>query len=245
MTGILLLIGATSDIGHAVAARYAREGWRIRLAARDPERARRNRDDLVARFQTEVTIHVLDLLDAESFSGFVASLPELPDTVVCVAGELGDQIRSQAESTEADRIMRVNYLGPSLLLGVVAERFVARGYGTLVGISSVAGDRGRASNYVYGSAKAGFSAFLSGLRQRLAPTGLHVVTVKPGFVRTRMTEGLRLPPIVTAQPDEVAAAVYLAAEMRKRGVVYVRPVWRPIMAIIRALPEPVFTRLRM
>jgi len=109
----------------------------------------------------------------------------------------------------------------------------------------VAGDRGRGSNYVYGSAKAGFSAFLSGLRNRLAKTGVHVLTVKPGFVRTRMTAGMKLPPLLTAEPAEVGAAIFAAAEARRADVIYVRPVWRLVMAIIRAIPERVFKRLSL
>ena len=112
----------------------------------------------------------------------------------------------------------------------------------LVGISSVAGDRGRASNYIYGSAKAGFSAFLSGLRNRLAASGVHVVTVKPGYVRTRMTAGMDLPAPLTAKPAEVADAVVQAVR-RRHDVVYVRSIWRWIMLAVRAIPERAFKRL--
>ncbi|MGC2777158.1 MAG: SDR family NAD(P)-dependent oxidoreductase, partial [Bradyrhizobium sp.] len=101
------------------------------------------------------------------------------------------------------------------------------------------------SNYVYGSAKAGLTAFLSGLRNRLAGKGVHVLTVKPGFVRTRMTEGMALPGPLTAEPAAVGAAVYRAAQERKRDIVYVLPVWRLVMAVIRAVPERVFKRLRL
>ncbi len=117
--------------------------------------------------------------------------------------------------------MRANYVGPALFLGEVANRMERRGSGTIIGVSSVAGERGRATNYVYGSAKAGFTAFLSGLRSRLTKTGVHVVTVKPGFVATRMTEGMKLPPLLTAQPEEVAVAV-LRSELRRSDIIYVR-----------------------
>ncbi|MFP4406562.1 SDR family NAD(P)-dependent oxidoreductase, partial [Rhodosalinus sp.] len=108
----------------------------------------------------------------------------------------------------------------------------------------VAGDRGRAVNYVYGSAKAGFTAYLSGLRTRLSDTGVHVVTVKPGFVNTRMTEGMDLPGPLTARPEAVAEAIARAVA-RERSVVYVKPVWRAIMMLIRAIPEPIFRRTRI
>jgi short-subunit dehydrogenase len=109
-------------------------------------------------------------------------------------------------------------------------------------VSSVAGDRGRASNFIYGSAKAGFTAFLSGLRARLSRKNVHVITVKPGFVDTRMTAGMNLPPLLTAQPDEVAAAV-LKAHAKGANVIYVGRIWRFIMLVIRLLPEPIFKRL--
>jgi short-subunit dehydrogenase len=139
--------------------------------------------------------------------------------------------------------MRTNFEAPSLLIADAAQRFAQRGSGIIVGISSVAGDRGRASNFVYGSAKAGFTAFLSGLRARHSRSGLRVVTVKPGFVATRMTAGIALPVALTAQPDEVAGAVMRAID-RRRDVVYVRPVWRLIMAVVTHIPEALFKKLR-
>ena len=140
--------------------------------------------------------------------------------------------------------MRSNYEGPAAILSVFADLFEARGSGTIVGISSVAGDRGRATNYIYGSAKAGFTAFLSGLRNRLARKGVHVLTVLPGFVATRMTEQLDLPKALTAEPKEVALAIERAVK-GKRNTIYVRPVWALIMLIIRSIPEAIFKRLRL
>jgi short-subunit dehydrogenase len=108
----------------------------------------------------------------------------------------------------------------------------------------VAGDRGRASNYIYGSAKAGFTAFLSGLRNRMASLGVHVVTVSPGFIATRMTAGMDLPEKLTASPEEVAEAIFKATEKR-RNTIYVRPIWWLVMLVIRNIPEPVFKRLKI
>ena len=241
----LLLVGATSDIGHAVALRYAGAGWRVVLCARDTEAAARNRDDLAARTGAAVTLLRLDIRETDTFAALLDGLPTLPDTVVCAVGELGEPARTQADPDAAARVYAVNFTGPALLLGMLAERFAARGGGTLVGISSVAGERGRGSNTAYGAAKAGFTAYLSGLRNRLARSGVRVVTVKPGFVRTRMTRGMRLPPALTADPEAVGAAVYRAAEIRPADVVWVRPVWRLVMAVIRAIPEPVFKRLTL
>jgi decaprenylphospho-beta-D-erythro-pentofuranosid-2-ulose 2-reductase len=239
----LLLIGATSDIGHAVACAYAQAGWRILLSARESEAARRNADDIATRHGKVPDIFPLDVTKPETFGAFAESLPVLPDTLVCVAGLLGDQKRAESDPLHAILILRTNYEGPALLLDRFAALFAARGTGTLVGVSSVAGDRGRASNYFYGSAKAGFSAYLSGLRNRLAGTKVRVVTVKPGFARTRMTKDMKLPNLLTAEPQEVGAAIYRAAEAAPRDVVYVRPIWRLVMLVIRTIPESVFKRL--
>ena len=141
-------------------------------------------------------------------------------------------------------MLDTNYVAPALLLGEIANRMEQRGTGTIVGISSVAGERGRASNYVYGSSKAGFTAFLSGLRARLQRRGVRVITVKPGFVATRMTAGIKLPEMLTAQPEEVAASLDRAMR-RQRDVIYVRRIWVIIMALIRAMPESLAKRLRV
>jgi NAD(P)-dependent dehydrogenase (short-subunit alcohol dehydrogenase family) len=109
----------------------------------------------------------------------------------------------------------------------------------------VAGDRGRGSNYLYGAAKAGFTAFLSGLRNRLAPRGLRVITIKPGFVRTQMTAGMKLPPVLTAEPDEVGRAIFTVAEKGSGDVIYVRRIWRPVMMVIGSIPERIFKKLRL
>ena len=239
-----LIIGATSDIGRAIARRLARDGCALQLAARHAEDLAEEVQDMRARTAGAVTAHRCDVLDADGGVSLLDALEVLPDVAVCVVGLAGDQQAAQGDGAVAQRVMRTNYVGPALLLAALAERFEQRGRGVLAGVSSVAGDRGRASNYVYGSAKAGFSAFLSGLRNRLAGSGVHVVTVKPGYVRTRMTDGMDLPPRLTAEPDEVAQAV-VAAIRRRRDVVYVRRIWRVIMLIVRALPERLFKRTRL
>jgi decaprenylphospho-beta-D-erythro-pentofuranosid-2-ulose 2-reductase len=242
----LLVIGGTSDIGQATALRYAQAGWRILLAARDLSAARRNADDIAARLGVEVSVHTLDVLETDKLAGFIADLPVLPDTVVCVVGELGEQKRAQTDLVFATVILRTNFEGPSLLLGLFAEHFQERGSGTIVGVSSVAGDRGRASNYFYGAAKAGFSQFLSGLRNRTTISGkVRVVTVKPGFVRTRMTAGMKLPSLLTVEPGKVGYEIYRAAEEKQRDVIYVGRLWRLVMMVMRAMPEKIFKRLRL
>ena len=239
-----LVIGATSDIGRAIAHKLARGGSALQLAARDPARLEREVRDIRVRTEAAVAVHQCDVLGEGGGVSLLDELDPLPDVAVCVVGLLGDQAESQRDVLAADRVMRTNYVGPALLMGALAERFERRGSGVLVGVSSVAGERGRATNYVYGSAKAGFTAFLSGLRNRLARSGVHVLTVKPGFVRTRMTDGMDLPARLTAAPEEVATVVVRAIR-RRRDIVYVRPVWHLVMFIIRAVPERIFKRMKL
>lgn len=241
----LLVIGGTSDIGRAVADAHASCGWSVSLAARDLEGVQRNAHDIQTRHDTEpVAVHAIDILDTTSFVPFIDALGALPERVVCVVGMLGDQSRAQDDPDHAKAVMRTNFEGPALLLEMLAGRLAARGHGMIVAVSSVAGDRGRASNYVYGASKAGFSAYLSGLRNRLAQSGVRVVTVKPGFVRTSMTAGMKLPKLITASPEAVARRI-LALHSGGGDVIYVLRVWRAIMGVIGALPEPIFKRLKL
>ena len=243
--GPVLVIGAHSDIGRCVAAEYARQGLEVILAARDSARLEADVADLSLRAGVPARSVELDVTDVDP-AAFFDGLGETPGTVVMVAGLLGDQARAQADPAHARLLMETNYVGPALLLAEAAERIAAGpgGEGAVIGIGSVAGDRGRKTNYVYGSAKAGLHAFLSGMRHRFAGTGLLVMTVKPGFVRTAMTAGMDLPKPVTAEPEEVARAI-LKAHAAGREVVYVRPVWRLIMAVITHLPEPIFKRMKV
>ncbi len=242
--GPALIVGATSDIGRAISRALAAQGYALQLAGRNIELLSREASDLETRYRVRVSCHSYDALTVPADVDVWAALDPLPEIVVCVIGLLGVHAEDQHDLDAAERTMITNYLAPARLMADFANRFAARGSGTLVGVSSVAGDRGRASNYIYGSAKAGFSAFLSGLRNRLGRQGVQVVTVKPGFVRTRMTAGKSLPNALTATPERVAAAVVAAID-RRQDVVYVLPIWRLIMWIIRAVPEPIFKRLRL
>ena len=241
MKGPVLILGARSDIARATARAFAAEGHPIQLAARYAHRLEADQADLQTRYNVDVTLHDFDALESAEHERFVDALPVLPQIVVCAVGVLGDQGTSETSIDAATTVLRSNFEGPALILGVLANRFEARGSGCLVGISSVAGDRGRASNYIYGAAKAGFTAFLSGMRNRLAKKGVHVVTVLPGFVNTAMTEGMDTPAPLTAEPVEVADAIVNAVK-KKRNVIYVRRIWWLVMAIIRNIPEAIFKK---
>ncbi|MBC7285973.1 SDR family oxidoreductase [Hoeflea sp.] len=240
----VLILGARSDIGKAVAHKFASLGHPIQLAARNAAGLEAEKADMELRHRIAVSLHEFDALATDTHEAFVRGLPQLPQIAVCAVGLMGKQAENEHDIQASIRVMRSNYEGPASILAVLANSFDERGNGTLVGISSVAGERGRATNYVYGSAKAGFSAFLSGLRNRLAKRGVHVVTALPGFVATQMTEGMDLPAKLTAAPSEVADAIARAVE-RKRDVIYVRPIWRLIMLIIRNIPERVFKVMKI
>jgi short-subunit dehydrogenase len=237
----VLILGARSDVGRALAHRYAAAGATLILAARDATRLSDEIADLVVRHGASARTVEFDVC-TDKPAEFFDRVGETPATVISVVGLLGDQASAELDQVEATRIMETNYVGPARMLNEAARRMEQRGSGCIIGISSVAGDRGRASNYIYGSAKAGFTAFLSGLRNRLDRKGITVITVKPGFIATKMTAAMKLPARLTAQPDEVAAAIF-RAQGGGRDVLYVRPVWRVIMAVIRTIPEFVFKRL--
>jgi len=242
--GAVLILGGRSDIGLAVAHRFAAEGHPIQLAARNVASLAEARADLALRYHVTVTLHEFDALCTAAHEGFIDALDPLPQIAVSAIGLLGDQVTAQHDMAAAALVLRSNFEAPAAILAALANRFETRGSGTLVGISSVAGQRGRASNYVYGAAKAGFTAFLSGLRNRLTGKGVHVVTVLPGFVATRMTEGMNLPPRLTATPEQVAEAIARAVRKR-RNIIHVLPVWGLVMLVIRCLPEAVFKRTRL
>jgi decaprenylphospho-beta-D-erythro-pentofuranosid-2-ulose 2-reductase len=240
-----LLLGSGSDIGQAIVYTFARQGFDLLLAARTPDDyQQRLAADLNLRHGVAVRCLAFDGEDLAAHPAFVAGLGVVPTVVVSVFGYLGDHARATTDAAECGRILAANYTGHVSLLNLLAAPMRERGHGTIIGISSVAGERGRQSNYLYGSAKAGFTAYLSGLRNALFASGVQVITIKPGFVRTKMLAGLATPAPLTAQPAEVAEAVWQACR-RQRNVVYVPAVWRYIMLGIRLVPEPLFKRLKL
>ena len=242
----VLIAGATSAIARALAARFAGRGARLHLLARDAAEVERIAADLRIRHGAAVT---WSRFEAEDFDTHAALLDEAADAmggltgVVVVTGLLGDAARARTDFDHARRIIHANFTGTASLLTHAANRLEAQGHGFIVGLASVAGDRGRQSHYVYGASKGAFALFLQGLRNRLHPSGVRVLTVKPGFVDTAMTFGL--PGLfLTAQPEDVADDV-LAALDRGKDVLYTPWFWRWVMLGIRLTPERIFKRLRL
>jgi decaprenylphospho-beta-D-erythro-pentofuranosid-2-ulose 2-reductase len=240
----VLLLGATSDMAIALVRQFGSCGHDLQLAGRDGEQLHILANDTKIRYNVSVDVLELDALNFASHQVIYSSLAKKPDIAILIFGYLGDHQRAIHDWSEAEKILSTNYIGAVSILNEIANDFEKRKFGTIVGISSVAGDRGRMSNYLYGSAKAGLTAYLSGLRNRLFHSGVHVLTVKPGFVRTKMTESLKLPPLVTADPGQVAKKIYSAIE-KKKNLIYVLPVWAILMLLIRSIPEFVFKKMKL
>jgi len=240
----VLLLGAGSDVAVAIAKVMTQKGHTVLLAGRDLNYLKVISSDLSIRYSTAKTeVHYFDATDFESHAGFYNNLPNKPDVTICAFGYLGEQIAAQTDFAECKKIIDSNYLGAVSILNVVANEYEKKGKGTIVGISSVAGERGRQSNYLYGSAKAGFTAYLSGLRNRMVKSNVHVMTLIPGFIKTKMLKEVTPAPL-TAIPDKLASSLYTAI-VKKKDVVYYLPVWRLIMFIIRSIPEGIFKKLKL
>lgn len=238
----LLILGAKSDIARAVARQYAANGFDLLLAGRSISELDDFAKDLSIRHDITVSLHEFDANDLASHAAFVKQLPQLPDGVLTAIGYLGEQTQAEQDWTECEKIMNQNLLGNVSVLNILANVFAERQSGFIVGISSVAGERGRQKNYLYGAAKAGFTTYLSGLRNRLYKNNVHVLTVKPGFVKTQMTANMDLPAKLTAEPEQVAKDIF-KAQQNNKNTLYTKGIWAWIMRIIRAIPEWQFKKM--
>ncbi len=242
MPATVLLVGGTSGLGRALAGEYAALGWRVVLAGRRADRVAAAAADLRLRHGAEVREVVFDALDP---SAPARAAPEIlaggPPDVALFA--LGDNAAPDAalDAAEVERVHRVNFGGAAALLSYLLPALRGRRGTAIAFLSSVAGDRGRRGNFVYGSAKAALNAYAQGLRALLHREGVSVTTVKLGFLDTRLGYGLA-PPRLAASPERASRAVRLAIQ-RRRDVVYVPRAWRLAMLVLRAIPERLFKRL--
>lgn len=245
--GTVLVAGATSSIARGVAGAFARRGYDLCLAGRDLAEVERVAGDLAVRYQVNVTAVRFEAGDATSHAGVLERLreegsAELAGAVLCF-GVLGEQSVAETDFPYAREILTVNLTAAVALLTPLGSYFQDRKRGFIGAITSVAGDRGRQSNYVYGAAKGGLAIFLQGMRQRLAKHGVTVTTIKPGFVDTRMTFGLP-GMFLVAQPGTVGEAI-AAAVLKGKPIAYIPGFWRWIMLIIKLIPERVFMKLKL
>ena len=240
----ILIVGATSAIAMATARLFAARSDELVLAARNAERLEVLAADLRVRGATEVETLAFCAEPAQDYESFASeSWGQGVDCLVLAHGSLPVQDSCQDDVLATRREFETNALSTISLLAAFAGRFAERGTGSIVVISSVAGDRGRQSNYLYGSAKAAVSAYCQGLRNRMQGAGVSVITIKPGFVDSPMTAGFEKG-LLWAQPEPIAQGILRALE-RGSDVVYLPWFWRYIMLIIKAIPERLFKRLSL
>lgn len=239
----VLVLGGTSDIGLAIARRLVAAGTRrVVLAGRDAGALERAGESLGAPTVESLAFDAARVADhpevvTKAFAGGDI------DLVVLAFGQLGDASELEADADRAAEVAQVNYVGAVSMGLRIAERFRAQGHGTFVMLSSVAGERVRRANFVYGSTKAALDGFSQGLGDALAGTGVRVLIVRPGFVRSRMTAGMPARPLAT-DPEGVAEAVLKGLRTRAE-IIWVPPVLRWVMAVVRHLPRPLFRKLPM
>lgn len=242
-----LILGATSAIARAFARLVAREGDALLLAGRDTEELERLAADLRVRGAARTTVLAFDAGQPAGHDRVVAeaaaAAADGPLNVLLAFGALADQPQVEAAPDLALRLIETNFTGAASILLRLAPVLESRRCGRVVAVGSVAGDRGRPSNFVYGAAKAGLHAFLEGYRARLFRAGVSVTTIKPGFTDTAMTWG-KPGMFLVASPEAVAAAC-LAHARNKADTAYVPAFWGAIMAVVRLMPEALFKRLRL
>ena len=242
----VLILGAKSAIARAIALRLVADGYDLALAARQVEALSPFAADIQLRHQSQVDLIEFDGLDFDALEHLpqrVESIAGPFELSVLVFGYLGRQEETKRSTGEMLNVLNANFTGAAVALGHLANYFEQKASGGIIGIGSVAGDRGRQSNFFYGAAKGGLALFLQGLRNRLAPGGIHVLTVKPGFVDTPMTEGLD-GLFLVAKPESVADDI-VRAYNKKKDVLYTPFFWRWIMLIIRIIPERIFKKLSL
>ncbi len=240
-----IILGATSTIARCFARQLADRGEGVVLAGRDIADMTATAADCAARGALLAEVIAFDARDSASFKPILARARDISGTisVAIFVGSMPPQEQIDIDPSLIHGTVIDSFTGPAEFLGLIAPLLEERGSGTIIGVGSVAGDRGRIGNYVYGAAKAGFHTYLSGLRNRLGRAGVHVMTVKPGTVDTAMTWGLEKLPFL-ARPEKVASDILRGADKQK-DTLYTPIIWWPVMTVIRLIPERIFKKLRI
>jgi short-subunit dehydrogenase len=244
----IAIFGATSDIAAAVARNYGEAGWRIVLVGRDADAMATAQSDLMVRGASAVIVQTADFVQ-------LATLPHIAqaawaafgglDIAFLAYGTLPDQAAGEADAAIAEAALVANFTSPVVLLNEIARHFVTTSRrGVIAAITSVAGDRGRMSNHIYGAAKGGLQRYLQGLRHRLHRAGVAVLDIRPGFVSTKMTAHVPQSGPLWATPEKVAADIQKAITARS-AVLYTPWFWQAVMLIIRSVPRAVFHRTKL
>ena len=239
----MIVLGANSDVSREfVELILQREEIKtVYLFSSNTEQTKIFKKHLTVKYSVNVEVIELDLMNRKNIE--FTSLDY--DLVFCASGYLGKERENIiVDEEDNDRILKINYSELVLVLNALAEDLVKKGRGTLIVLSSVAGERGRKSNFMYGSAKAGLTSYLSGLRNYLFSHHIRVLTVKPGFMKTKMTRDLDLPKALTISPQKAARLIYKGFK-KKKNTIYIAPIWRLIMFVIRNIPEFIFKKMSL
>ena len=237
-----LIFGGTSDIGVAVAKEFVLNNFDITLIGRNEEKLKTNQSALRLIGQGEVKTVVQDFLDISNAKYDFETLISESELSVISYGEMNNQEYLEKSNDKILSCLNNNYVSQIQLINQINNIYRKIGNKSILAVSSVAGDRGKSSNFIYGSTKAGLSEYLSGLRQ--SNNNVHICTIKPGFVYTKMTKHLSLPPLLTSTPEKVGKKVFEAYK-NKSDVVYISKAWRYIMFIIKCIPEFIFKRIKL
>ena len=241
----MIILGSNSEVAQSFVEKVLEAGGKystIFLFTSNKETTEKFAKHIDVKYFQQSEIIELDLMKEIDYTKFDDITSDL---LFCATGYLGEGTEEGLyDNKNTERIIDINYAKLVPVLNFFAEKMERQRSGNMIVLSSVAGDRGRQSNFIYGSAKAGLTAYLSGLRNYLYDKKVHVVTVKPGFMDTKMTEGLPLNPKLTATPKQAAESIYKAFKSQK-NVAYVLPIWSIIMLIIKNIPEFIFKKLKL
>ena len=231
---LILVIGGNSDIGYASAKIFAKNKYDVHLVSRNIEQLNINKKEIVNLYNVKCKITCMDLLEQDQINSFFKENTVSPEVILIASGFL------QPEEKKIENIVRINYLAPLEFIEKSLDKYQSQEIlKTVIGISSVAGERGKKNNNIYSSAKSGFSCYLDGLRQKIYNKGIHVITVKPGWVNTKMTKGLNLPKFMTVNSAYVGNKIFNSYKSKK-NTLYVPGYWSIIMFVYKLVPEFIF-----
>ena len=230
----ILVIGGNSDIGYAVAKVFAQNKYNIHLVSRNTSQLELKKKEIENLYKVACKITFLDILNKENVNNFFNEYLESPTIILIAVGYM------EVDEKNYEQIANINYLSPMTFIEKSLIKYkTQKKLDTIIGISSVAGDRGKKKGSIYSSSKSAFSSYLDGLRQKLYLDGIHVITVKPGFVKTKMTENLKLPKILISNVNHVGNKIFKAYRSKK-NTLYVPRYWSIIMFIYKMIPEKIF-----
>tara|TARA_Y100001970_G_scaffold68449_1_gene87181 strand:+ start:2630 stop:3352 length:723 start_codon:yes stop_codon:yes gene_type:complete len=240
MNPSVLILGAKGDIAKEIAKVYALHGYDLILSGRKIIELEGFAQDL-RRSGVVVELKELDITNVNTFQDFISKLKNIPTGIIVGTGFNPPNSEACSNLDKFTEVINVNYTGPMAFINSIKNKMKQ---GFIIGISSVAGERGRKNNYIYGSAKSGFSTYLSGLRQELYSYNVNVITVHPGFVKTKMTKNIKTIGFLTTTPDKVALDIFKGQQGRK-DIIYSKFYWKYIMIIIKLIPESIFKKLHL